>query len=78
MVLGMGLEGEAKVDLIESYWRKRMLEELLYDEKFWIMILVVLFVVFIFGILFAMIAVILWLAFLWWNKYRIRIRPSDK
>lgn len=55
-----------------------MLEDLLYDEKFWIMILVVLFLIFIFNIVYAMIAVIAWLIFLWWSKYKIRIPPPDE
>jgi hypothetical protein len=53
-----------------------MLEDLLYDEKFWIMILIILLIIFIFGIMFAMIAVIAWLIFLWWNKYKSRIPPT--
>jgi len=34
-----------------------MLEDYLYDEKFWIIILIALFVIFILGIIFAIIVV---------------------
>jgi hypothetical protein len=53
-------------------------EDFLYDEKFWIMLLIVLLVIFLLGIQFAIIVVIIWLIFLWWNKYKIKIPPSDK
>jgi hypothetical protein len=52
-----------------------MIEDLLYDEKFWIMMLVVLFIIFVLGILPAMLAVVAWLIFLWWNKYKSRLPP---
>lgn len=55
-----------------------MIEDFLQDEKVWIMILIILFIVFVFGIIYAMIAVIAWLIFLWWNKYKIRIPPPDE
>lgn len=55
-----------------------MLEDYLYDEKFWIVILIALFVIFILGILFAIIVIMLWLVFLWWNKYMIKPPPFDK
>jgi hypothetical protein len=55
-----------------------MIEDLLSDEKVWIMILVILFIIFVLGIFYAMIAVIAWLTFLWWSKYRIRIPPSGE
>lgn len=54
-----------------------MVDDLLYDEKMWILILIVLIIISI-GIRFAIIAVIAWLIFLWWNRFKFRIPPSDK
>jgi hypothetical protein len=54
-----------------------MLEDFLYDDKFWVIILIVLVFIFILGIHFVLIAIILWIVFLWWNKYKIKIPPFD-
>ena len=55
-----------------------ILEDFLYDEKFWLIILIVLVIIFFIGIQFAIILVILWLIFLWWNKYKTKVSPFDK
>ncbi len=55
-----------------------MFEDILYDDKFWIIILIVLVFIFILGIRFVLIAIILWIIFLWWNKYKNKIPPLDK
>ena len=55
-----------------------MLDDIMYDEKFWIIILIVLVFIFILGIQLVLIAIIFWIIFLLWNKYKIKIPPFDK
>ena len=55
-----------------------MINEIMYDDRFWITILIVLVFIFIIGIQLAIIAIVLWIIFLWWNKNKHRIPPLDK
>jgi hypothetical protein len=55
-----------------------MFEDFLYDEKLWIIILIVLVIIFVLGIQLILIAIILWIIFLLWNKYKIKMPPFDK
>ncbi len=55
-----------------------MLEDFLYDEKAWVIILIVLAIIFALGIQLILIAIVFWIILLLWNKYKIKMPPFDK
>jgi hypothetical protein len=57
--------------------RENMVEDFLYDEKFWITILIVL-VIISFTMPIAIIAVVVWIILILWNKYKLGLIPPLK
>ena len=54
------------------------LEDIMYNEKIWIIILFVMIFIVILGVYLVIIAILLWILFILWHQYKIKIPPFDK